>query len=229
MNANTALFAVWPYLALAVFAVGHVWRWRADQFGWTTRTSELTEKRWLVVASPIFHTGLLLAIVGHLAGLLIPASVTEAMGISEAVYHALAVGIGTFAGLLVVAGLVLLVLRRFIWQTRLRLVTRPGDIVVYVLLGAQIVLGLIETVGYSLFNLQPGFDYRASVSVWFRSVFYAHPNVDLIAAAPLVFQIHAVVGFALFAVWPFSRLVHVWSVPFGYLTRPLIVYRGTTA
>jgi len=229
MNGSIAFFAVWPYLALAVFVVGHVWRWRTDQFGWTTRTSELTEKRWLLVASPLFHSGILLAIFGHVAGLLIPAWLTEAMGISESAYHLMAVSIGTFAGVLVVAGLVLLVLRRFILPTRLRLVTRPGDVVVYILLGLQIVLGLIETAGYSLLSLQPGFDYRASVSIWFRSVFFANPDWDLMASAPLVFQIHAVVGFGLIAVWPFSRLVHVWSVPVGYLTRPLIVYRGTNA
>jgi nitrate reductase gamma subunit len=229
MNGNIVFFAVWPYLALAVFVVGHIWRWRTDQFGWTTRTSELSEKRWLLVASPVFHTGALLAILGHLAGLLIPASATAAMGIPEAVYHGLAVTIGTFAGVLVVIGLVLLILRRFVLQTRFRLVTRPGDVVVYVLLGAQIVLGMVETIGYSLLNVQPGFDYRENVSVWFRSVFYANPAVGLMSQAPLIFQIHAVLGFAFFAVWPFSRLVHVWSVPVGYLTRPPIVYRRQNA
>ena len=229
MNWNIAVFAVVPYVALAVFVVGHVWRWRSDQFGWTTRTSELSEKRWLLVASPVFHTGLLLAIVGHLAGLLIPPAATEAMGIPNHVYHAIAVGVGTFAGLLVVVGLVLLILRRFILKTRLRLVTRPGDVVVYLLLGLQILLGMIETIAYSLFSAAPGFDYRESISVWFRSVFYANPAVDLMASAPLVFQIHAVLGFALFAVWPFSRLVHVWSVPVGYLTRPPVVYRANNA
>ncbi|MCL2316574.1 MAG: respiratory nitrate reductase subunit gamma [Actinomycetia bacterium] len=217
-------FAVWPYAALAVFVVGHVWRWRADQFGWTTRTSELMEKRILAWASPCFHVGTLLVIFGHVAGLLVPKSLTEAMGVSEAAYHAFAVGAGLVSGAVFVVGVVGLALRRFILKTRIRLVTRPGDVVLYVVLVAQVVLGMWQTIGYS--TLQPGvFDYRDSVSIWFRSVFWLHPDSALMGGAPLVFQLHAVAGFAFFAVWPFSRLVHAWSIPLGYLTRPAIVYR----
>ena len=229
MNAfDVIFFGVWPYLALATFVVGHVWRWRSDQFGWTSRTSELSEKRWLAVASPVFHVGALLVILGHAAGLLIPISLTRSMGVPDHVYHALAVTMGVIAGLVMTTGIVLLILRRFILGTRIRIVTRPGDVVVYVVLAAQVVLGMGETFGYSLLNIQPGFDYRGSVSIWFRSVFSLHPDVALMGGAPLLFQIHAVIGFAIFAVWPFSRLVHVWSVPLGYLTRPPIVYRQRT-
>jgi len=225
MSWGMVFFGVWPYVALAVFVVGHWWRWRTDQFGWTTRTSELSEKRWLLWGSPLFHVGALLVILGHIVGLLVPASATAAMGVSEAAYHMSAVGLGIVSGAVLTVGVVILVLRRFILHTRLRLVTRPGDVVVYVLIGLQVVLGLCETLGYGLLNIQPGFDYRGSVSIWFRSVFYGNPAIGLMSGAPLLFQFHAVVGFAIFAVWPFTRLVHVWSVPFGYLTRPPIVYR----
>lgn len=225
MNWNIVVFAIWPYVALTIFIVGHVWRWRTDQFGWTSRTTELMEKRWLLLASPLFHVGLLLVILGHAAGLLIPASWTAAMGIPDHVYHLMAVSLGTIAGVVFTAGIVLLILRRFIWKTRFRLITRPGDWVMYIVLAIQVVLGLWQTLGYGLFGADPSFDYRESVSIWFRSVFYLHPDVNLMTGAPLIFQLHAVTACLLFAVWPFSRLVHVWSAPFGYLTRPPIVYR----
>ena len=225
MNAGVLFFGVWPYLALVVFVVGHVWRWRTDQFGWTSRTTGLVEKRWLALGSPLFHWGALLVVLGHFGGLLVPAWLTRAAGVPDEAYHLVAISMGLAAGTVFTVGAVLLVMRRFVLGTRLRIVTRPGDIVVYVILGLQVVFGFWETVGYSLLGVLPGFDYRESVSVWFRSVFYGNPDVVLMNGAPLVFQLHAVIGFAIFAVWPFSRLVHVWSVPLGYLTRPLIVYR----
>jgi len=229
MNWNVAFFGVWPYLALAIFVVGHIWRWRTDQFGWTSRSSGLAEKRWLALGSPLFHVGALLVILGHLGGLLVPAEATRAMGVPDEVYHMTAITLGLISGAIFTLGIVILALRRFITGARIRIITRPGDVVVYIILGLQIVFGLWETLGYSLMGVLPGFDYRGSVSIWFRSVFYGNPAVDLMSGAPLIFQLHAIIGFAIFAVWPFSRLVHVWSIPFGYLTRPLIVYRAAPA
>jgi len=229
MNWNLVVFAFWPYVALAIFVLGHIWRWRSDQYGWTTRTTELMEKRWLAVASPTFHVGLLLVILGHIVGLLIPESWTTAMGIPPHVYHIIAISLGAVAGVVFTVGVVMLVLRRFILKTRFRLITRPGDWVMYIVMAIQVVLGLWETLGYGLFPLAPGFDYRGSVSIWFRSIFALQPNVTLMSGAPLIFQLHAITAFLFFAVWPFSRLVHVWSVPIGYLTRPPIVYRKQPA
>ena len=220
---SIAVFGVWPYIALTMFVVGNIWRWRTDQFGWTTRTSELSEKKLLLWASPIFHFGMLLVLVGHLAGLVIPESFMTSIGISEHAYHVFAVTAGTCAGLVFALGVVLLVLRRFILKTRLRLVTRPGDIVMYILLVLIIIIGLSATLGYNVFG--SGYDYRATIGVWLRSLFIAKPAIDVMAAAPWIYQLHAGLALGLFAVWPFSRLVHMWSVPIGYVTRPLIVYR----
>lgn len=223
----TIVFGIWPYVALTVFVVGHVWRWRYDQYGWTTRTSELMEKRWLLWASPIFHVGVLFAAVGHFLGLVIPASATTALGVSEHAYHLVALGGGIFAGTLLLVGFVLLMVRRFVAQSRLRLVTVRADIVMYVLVGVVAVLGMTATVGWSLFG--GGYDYRATVAVWFRSVFWLHPQVDLMAAAPLIFQLHGALAFGVFAVWPFTRLVHLWSIPLAYFVRPPIVYQAAAA
>ncbi len=131
MNLALILFGVWPYLALAIFVVGHIWRWRQDQFGWTSRTSQLMEKRWLMIGSPILHIGILLAVAGHAMGLLIPASLTEALGISEHTYHMTAVVGGILAAILVVVGFTILMIRRFMTKARLRIVTRRADVVMY--------------------------------------------------------------------------------------------------
>ena len=220
---SIALFGVWPYIALTMFVIGNIWRWRTDQFGWTTRTSELSEKKLLMWAPPIFHFGMLAVLIGHLMGLVIPEGWMTSIGVSPEAYHIMAVSLGTVAGLVFTLGVVLLILRRFILKTRIRLVTRPGDIVMYILLGLIIIIGMTATLGYNV--LGPGYDYRESIGVWLRSIFMANPAISVMAAAPWIYQLHAALALGLFAVWPFSRLVHMWSVPVGYLTRPPIVYR----
>ncbi|GIG25680.1 respiratory nitrate reductase subunit gamma [Cellulomonas denverensis] len=224
---DTLLFVVLPYVCLAVFVVGHIWRYRADQFGWTTRTSQIFEKRWLAWGSPLFHFGALLVILGHVGGLLIPSSWTRALGISDHTYHVVAVAGGTVAGIILCAGLVILLLRRFVFSRRVTLVTTPMDRVLYLLLGAEVLIGMWQTVAINVFG--SGYEYRGTISVWFRGLFVLDPDAALIASAPAVYQWHAVLACLLMAVWPFTRLVHVWSVPIGYLTRPFVVYRRRNA
>ena len=93
--AEILLWVVVPYACLTTFVVGTVWRYRYDKFGWTTRSSELYEKRLLRLGSPLFHFGLLAVIAGHFVGLVIPESWTHAVGISEVAYHFLATWLGT--------------------------------------------------------------------------------------------------------------------------------------
>ena len=220
----TILFAVWPYIALTICLVGHVWRWKVDQFGWTTRTSELLEKRWLMLGSPVFHVGLLLVAGGHFLGLLVPASVTAAVGLDEVAYHRLAVVAGVIAGTVLVVGLVILLARRFITKARFRLVTRRADVAMYVVVGLVVLAGSYATATNIMMG---GYDYRSTVAIWFRSVFYLQPDVGLMAGAPWIYQVHAALAFGLFALWPFTRLVHLWSIPLGYLLRPPIVYHAS--
>ena len=217
------LWVVVPYVAVAVFVVGHFWRYRYDKFGWTTRSSQLYESRLLRLGSPLFHFGILLVALGHVGGVLVPKSWTEAVGVGETAYHAVAVGLGVLAGACTLVGAAILVYRRRTVGPVFSATTR-NDKVMYVLLVGAIVLGLGTTV---LGNLTDHpHDYRESVSPWFRSIFYFRPEPELMAAAPIGFQLHALVAWALFAFWPFSRLVHVFSMPLGYLTRPYIVYRS---
>ncbi len=221
-----ALWIVLPYIALTVFVVGHIWRWRTDQFGWTTRTTQVLENRWLRLGSPLFHFGAFFAIAGHAMGLLIPTAWFEAVGVSEHIYHLIAVGAGTIAGVMVVVGLALLIARRVV-NGRVRRTTTRMDKVMYLVFVIVVALGMAETVGVNLFGA--GYDYRETVAVWFRGIFYFQPESALMTGAPLVYQLHALTAWVLLAIWPFTRLVHVWSVPIGYLWRPYIVYRRKPA
>lgn len=217
------LWVVLPYVSLAVFIGGHIWRYRYDKFGWTTRSSELYEDRLLRVGSPLFHFGILVVLLGHVGGLLIPKSWTQAVGISQSAYHVIAVTLGTVAGVCTLVGAAILVYRRRTVGPVFSATTR-NDKVMYVLLVGTIVLGLGTTV---LANLtETPHDYRETVSPWFRSIFAFQPEPTLMAQAGLGFQLHALAALALFAFWPFSRLVHVFLMPLGYLTRPYIVYRS---
>ena len=213
---DTVLFVVVPYVCLTSFVVGHVWRYRYDKFGWTTRSSQMYERRLLRWGSPLFHFGILVVLLGHVMGLGVPKSWTEAAGVPEAAYHAVAVGLGSVAGVCTVVGMAILIYRRRTVGPVFSATTKM-DKVMYLFLAAVILLGLWNTVAS---NVLDHFDYRDSVSVWFRGIFRLDPQPDLIAEAPLGFQVHGLLAFALFALWPFTRLVHVFCAPIGYLTRP---------
>lgn len=212
-----------PYATLAICVLGLIWRYRYDKFGWTTRSSQLYENRLLRLGSPLFHYGIVFVFLGHVIGLIIPESWTEKVGISESMYHAASFGLGVVAGIATVAGLLILIYRRRTVGPVFSATTR-NDKVMYVLLGLTLALGLGATL-YGNLTGNPH-DYRQDVSPWFRSIFYFQPKPELMVSAPLGFQLHALSACALFAFWPFSRLVHVFSAPVGYLTRPYIVYRS---
>ncbi|PJI93626.1 respiratory nitrate reductase subunit gamma [Luteimicrobium subarcticum] len=227
-SSQILLWVVLPYVTFAVFVVGTFWRYRYDKFGWTTRSSELYENRLLRLGSPMFHVGLLLVVVGHVVGLVVPKTWTEAAGISETWYHALATYAGSFGALLLVAGLLILIYRRrttgpvFLATTRM-------DKTMYVGLTASIALGAWSTVQTQLLEAGGGYDYRESISPWFRSLWYLDPQPVLMTGVPAPFQLHIVAAFLLFALWPFTRLVHAFSAPLPYLFRPYIVYRSRDA
>jgi len=221
---STFLWVIFPYICLAVFVVGHVWRYRYDKFGWTTRSSQLYESRLLRIGSPLFHFGMLGVVAGHFLGLVVPQSLTDSWGVSHELYHAVALIGGIPAGLAALAGLAILVYRRRTVGPVFR-ATTVNDKVMYAVLGVVIVLGMWNTVAGSVFNLGGEYNYRDGVSPWFRSIFWFQPDASLMEDAPIGFQLHALTAFLLFAMWPFTRLVHVFSAPVGYLVRPYIVYR----
>jgi nitrate reductase gamma subunit len=223
------LWVIVPYVCIVIFVLGHIWRYRYDKFGWTTRSSQLYEKKLLRLGSPLFHFGILGVAAGHIGGLIVPESWTDAVGISETAYHWAALLGGITAGVLTVVGMTILIYRRRTTGPVFSATTRM-DKAMYAVLGAVILLGMWNTIASGVFGLGgsggDAYNYREGVSVWFRSIFALNPDTQAMADAPLGFQLHALGGSLLFALWPFTRLVHVFSAPVGYLTRPYIVYRS---
>ncbi|MFI0356030.1 respiratory nitrate reductase subunit gamma [Actinomadura sp. 9N407] len=220
---DVLLWVVLPYVTILVFVLGHVWRYRYDKFGWTTRSSQLYERRLLRIGSPLFHFGILVVLLGHIGGLVIPDWMTEAAGVSEHAYHVMAVVLGTVAGICTLGGLAILIYRRRTVGPVFSATTR-NDKLMYAVLALVIVLGLAATVAAN--TVGGGYDYRKTVSPWFRSVFYLQPDAGLMSGVPVLFRLHALSALALFCIWPFTRLVHMLTAPVGYLTRPYIVYRS---
>ena len=147
---------------------------------------------------------------------------TARFGVSENAYHHLSGIAGGIAGLVCLAGFGILTFRRSRVH-RVRVTTTTSDVIVFVLLGALIVIGDLLTFGYNVFG--SGYDYRETVGPWFRHLWY-DPQPSLMADTPVGYQIHAALPWLLYAVWPFSRLVHVWSIPLQYVGRPYILYRS---
>lgn len=217
------LWVALPYTCLAIFVVGHAWRFRNGMLTWTTRSTQLLERRLLRIGSPLFHLGLLAVIGGHVLGILVPKHLTERAGISEHLYHTVSVAAGTTAGVAMTLGFAILLYRRQ-RVSRVRRTTTGADRATYALLGIVILSGMWATVGVNL--LGGGYDYRETVGPWFRGLFMFDPDPALMSGAPLVYQLHALGAMLLYALWPFSRLVHAWSVPLAYLRRSPILYRS---
>lgn len=221
------LWGALPYVVLAVLVGGAIWRYRYDRFGWTTRSSQLYESRLLRIASPMFHFGLLVVVIGHAVGLLIPQNWTDAVGITTGMYHLTALSLGAVAGVTTLGGIALLIWRRRTTGPVFS-ATTVNDKVMYLVLVAAILAGLATTLLSAVAGLTGGHevDYRETVSPWFRSVFVLQPDVAAMAAASPAFKLHVLIGLALFTLFPFTRLVHAFSAPVGYLFRPYVVYRS---
>ncbi|MFJ5553288.1 respiratory nitrate reductase subunit gamma [Streptomyces sp. NPDC093225] len=220
---NTLLWGALPYVAFVLLVSGLVWRHRYDRFGWTTRSSQVYESKLLNVASPTFHYGILFVLVGHVMGLFVPASWTDALGLDEHAYHLLSLFGGTAAGALAVLGIGMLVYRRRTNAPVFR-ATTVNDKVMYVVLLAAIIMGMVAKLADA--SLSSGYDYRGTIAPWARSLFRLDPQVELMESVPVLFKVHVVIGMVLIALVPFSRLVHMFSAPVQYLFRPYVVYRA---
>ncbi|OPA76161.1 respiratory nitrate reductase subunit gamma [Paenibacillus selenitireducens] len=216
------LWVIFPYLCIMVFILGHIYRYRYDQFHWTAKSSEFIEKKHLRLGSLMFHLGIMPVIAGHIAGLGIPKSWMEALGVNEHMYHFGAVYIGSLFGFLTLGGMLLLTARRLTIKN-VRKLSSASDIIVNLLLLFIVIMGLFSTVVTNV--VEPSFDYRSTISIWFRNLFILRPDAAFMIHVPFSFKIHIVAGFLIFALWPFTRLVHVWSVPLNYIGRSYILYR----
>jgi nitrate reductase gamma subunit len=223
MNSTLDIFLwlIFPYICLTIFVLGHVGRYRYDKFGWTSRSSQMYEDRILRWANPMFHFGILAVFLGHVMGLGIPKAWTDAVGISEGMYHFMAISVGAVAGVFTIVGFVGLIYRRRFTESVLGATTKM-DKLMYLMLALVILTGLINTGS----GVVGQYDYREGVSIWFRSIFYFNPQPELMVGAPLSFQLHGLLAISLFAVWPFTRLVHAFTAPISYFFRPYVLYRS---
>lgn len=217
------LWVIFPYLCLTIFIVGHILRYNTDQFGWSAKSSQFLEKERLRLGSVLFHWGVIFVFFGHVAGVLIPKGFYEIIGITDHMYHFGAIWFGGAAGVATVVGGALLFIRR-VTIKRILVNSGPADFVSLLVLGAVVISGFTNTVGYTATG--GTFDYRTTIGPWFRGILSFQPDPGLVSGAPFGFQMHMLLGFLIFAIWPFTRLVHVWSYPLTYLNRKYIVYRS---
>ncbi len=218
-------WVIYPYLTLAVTVVGTLYRYQSDQIGWGSKSSEWLEKRFLRWGSLLFHWGILFIIGGHIVGLLIPVQVFDALGIHRELYHRTADLFGGLAGVAAWVGVLLLLIRRMVFDG-VRRNSSAADFLALILLFLVITLGDMQTVIMN--NVFGPYGYRHTVGPWLRGLLTLHPNAQLMVNVPIILQIHIILSFALFAVSPFTRLVHVWSAPLRYPTRAPIQYRSRT-
>jgi nitrate reductase gamma subunit len=213
---NYAIYGWYPYLCLTVFIVGSILRFDYDQYRWRSGSSQLLRRRQLMWGSNLFHVGILVIFLGHLVGLLTPIWIFDWFGIGHGFKQMLAIVVGGVAGLMCLAGIALLTHRR-LFDPRIRRTSSTGDIVVLLLLFAQLLLGL-ATIPVSLGHLDGG--EMVKFMTWAQGILTLQPGVAaLIADVNPIFKLHLFLGMTIFLVFPFTRLVHIWSAPVWYLGR----------
>ncbi|MCX7094467.1 MAG: respiratory nitrate reductase subunit gamma [Methylobacter sp.] len=219
---NTLLFGYYPYIAISVFFIGSLARYDRDQYTWRTGSSQFLRAKELRLGSNLFHIGILLLFVGHFVGLLTPPAVYHALGLSTSAKQILAVIAGGVFGGVCLKGIIILIRRR-LTDARIRATSSRMDIFILLLIGVQLALGLL-TLPISLYHYD-GANMLLLAEWAQRIVTFQSGAADQVSEIGFIFKLHLFLGQTLFLVFPFSRLVHVWSVPLGYVTRPYQVVR----
>jgi len=214
---NTLLFGIYPYVALVVLILGTMVRYDLEQYTWRSGSSQLLRRKQLVWGSVLFHVGVLVIFFGHLIGLLTPIAVFDALGIGHGAKQLLAVVAGGIAGIMAIAGATMLVHRR-LFDARVRAASSNSDTLIIILLWIQLALGLL-TIPVSLQHLD-GHEMVRFMS-WAQGIFtFNLAASSYVSGAPVVFKLHIFLGLTILLLFPFTRLVHMLSVPVGYLWRP---------
>ena len=209
------LFGIYPYIALSVMLIGSVARYERDPFTWKSSSSQLLRRKQLIVGSVLFHVGVLIIFFGHFFGLLTPIAVFHALGITPFAKQLLAVVVGGIAGVMALIGGGMLFHRRWT-DPRIRKTSSFADIAILALLLAQLVLGL-GTIFVSVQHLDGG--EMVKFMTWAQMILtFQSGAAAQIADAALVFKLHLFLGLTIFLLFPFTRLVHMLSVPIRYVT-----------
>jgi nitrate reductase gamma subunit len=225
MNFHQFLYGVYPYIALTVFLLGSWVRFDYVQYSWKSDSSQLLSNRTMRLGSNLFHIGIIAIFLGHAIGLLTPHHWLQAMGIGDMTHQWLAIWAGSIFGVLCLVGGALLWLRR-LFNPRVSAASRGADKFILTWLLLTLLLGLSTipvSIGHALAG-NPG--VMIALAEWVQSIVYLRPNPALLEGVDPIFKVHLFFGMTVFLVFPFTRLVHVWSAPFGYLGRPYQVVRS---
>ncbi|WP_417657241.1 respiratory nitrate reductase subunit gamma [Pseudidiomarina aestuarii] len=224
---NTFFFGIYPYIALAVMFIGTWVRYDREQFTWKTGSSQLLEKKQLRRGSIAFHIGILAIFAGHFVGLLTPNAVWHVLGISAGTKQLIAIIAGGLAGIVCFYGMTILIVRR-LKNPRIRANSSAMDIVILLLLYAQLILGMLS-IFVSLDHLD-GSTMLLLMS-WAQNTltFDASTAVAAMTDVHWIFKLHITLGLTIFLVFPFTRLVHMFSVPVQYLRRQHQIVRQKAA
>lgn len=218
------IYGVYPYIALTVFLLGSLIRFDRDQYTWKSDSSQLLSKANMRLGSNLFHVGIIAVFFGHAVGLLTPHSIFRSLGISDMTHQMIAIWAGSIFGGLGLVGGVILWLRRM-YNVRVSATSRGSDKFILTWLLVTLMLGL-STIPVSVGHANAGNpDVMIALAEWVQSIIYLHPNPALLEGVDTVFKVHLFFGMTVFLVFPFTRMVHVWSAPFGYINRPYQVVR----
>lgn len=214
---NHLLFGIYPYIALAVLALGSIIRFDREPYGWRSGSSQLLRRKQLMWGSVLFHLGVLVIFFGHLGGLLTPIALFDALGIPHGAKQVLAIVVGGIAGALALAGATLLLHRR-LFDPRIRTTSSASDILILALLWLQLVLGM-STIPLSMQHLDGG--EMVKFMNWAQGIFTFQAGASsYVAEAHIIFKLHLMLGMTILLLFPFTRLVHMLSAPVRYVWRP---------
>ena len=209
-------FGIYPYIALAVLAVGSVIRYDREPYSWRAGSSQLLRRKQLMIGSVLFHLGVLVIFLGHVGGLLTPIAIWDALGVPHGAKQLLAMVAGGVAGVIAIVGATLLIHRRF-FDARVRAASSFSDNLVILLLWVQLALGL-ATIPVSAQHLD-GHE-MVKFMEWAQGVFTFRAGAsDLIRDVAPVFKLHLFLGLTILLIFPFTRLVHMLSAPIRYVWR----------
>lgn len=205
MKLFIAAFAVYPYICLTLLICGLLLRYTYAQEEWNARSSQFLESRMLRWGSLIFHIGILLSLGGHIVGLVLPPEALRAVGVSAQAHVQIAGLAGMLIAPMVLLGVGILLLRRILCLP-VRLTTRWTDIIVLLLIGFNAATGMYQA-------YVAHFDAFTTIGPWVRGILTLAPAPGRMIPVPLFLQLHALSGLTIFALLPFTRLVHFFSVP----------------
>ena len=214
---NQLAFGWYPYLAVTVLIVGSILRFDKAQYSWRSQSSQFLRRKQMLIGSNLFHLGILALLGGHFVGLLTPIGVFDFLGVSHGFKQMTALVVGGIAGVAAFIGASLLLHRR-LFDSRIRRSSSKMDILVLLLLWLQLLIGLATT-WWTMKHLD-GSEMVLFMG-WANGLLTFNPAAaDLIIDAFWVYKLHIILGLTIFLITPFTRLVHVWSIPLFFLLRP---------